>query len=221
MDLRIWSPNEIAGTETVPLAIKIVMEWVSFYIAKPHLELGRTGAICPFVPPALKLNALWLAVVSDPMPSQTEMCRILDELLKVYQILEPRTGDAKEFKTLIMIFPDIPSPRAYSLVEKVHKVMKPKIVEAGMMLGEFYPQSESPGLHNREFRPLRSPFPLFVYRQMVPNDLVFLTKVSDPPQRRIEFVLSYLRSLSGRLPAERLREAEIALAVAQRQARPE
>lgn len=52
--------------------------------------------------------------------------------------------------------------------------MKPSFVEAGMMLGEFYSENESPGLYNPDFRPLRSPIPLFVYRRLVPNDLVFL-----------------------------------------------
>jgi hypothetical protein len=218
-DVRIWSPEEIGRSEDVPAPLKIVMGWVNSYIIKPHHELGRTGVVCPYVPPSLKMNSLWLAVAQDIPHSETEMCAIVDIYKELYQSLEPCTSKAKELKTLILIFPDITHQEAHSLIGGVHSAMKPSIVESGLMLGEFYAENESPGLYNSQFRPLRSPIPLLIYRQLVPNDLVFLTKPSDPPERRVQFILAYLRFMGDKLPPERICDAQTALAAAQLQVR--
>jgi hypothetical protein len=135
--------------------------------------------------------------------------------MKVYQSLEPSAGESKILKTLVIIFPGIMQQHAHSLIEEVKDAMKPSFVKAGLMLGDFYPKSKSPGLHNPKFHPLTSPFPLFVYRQLVPDDLVFLTKNSDPPERRIGFIVDYLRCLGDKLSAEWLRAAHAALEAAQ------
>ena len=42
------------------------------------------------------------------------------------------------------------------------------------MLGEFYSTCKKPGLRNPGFRPLTSPIPLLVVREMVDFDIVFL-----------------------------------------------
>lgn len=215
LDLRVWSPHEIENSDAVPMPLKIILDWICSYVIKPDPNLGRMGIVCPFVPPALRMNAIWLAVVRDIPLTESGMCEVLGKYLQLYESLEPTAGEAKEFKTLILIFPDMTHEQAFSLVGRVHALMKPSIVEAGLMLGEFFAGNESPGLHNPLFRPLRSPIPLLVYRQMVPNDLVFLTKPSDPPERHIQFVLAYLRSLGDKIPTEYLDEARAALAAAQ------
>ncbi len=211
---QVWSSGIIRDSDDIPLTIRIVMHWISSFVAKPHGKLGRTGAVCPYVPPALKISTLWLTVVDRDYLSEEEMCQTVTEYLTVYHGLEPRGGEGKQFKTLVVIFPKITHERALSLVAGAQRIMKPTIVGEGLMLGEFFEGNDSRGLYNPDFHPLRSPIPLFVYRQLVPNDLVFLTKPSDPPEHRIQFLLSYLNLLADRLPPELATEAQTALAVA-------
>jgi hypothetical protein len=216
---RVWSSAEIEKAENVPEALTVVMQWISSYVIKPHHQLGRQGVVCPFVPHSLRMKALWLAQVRTTSGSRDVLCSIVSRYLDEYRLLEPRTGHDAELKTLILVFPDIQDRDAHSLIGGVHRMMKPTIVESGLMLGEFYADNISPGLHNPKFYPLRSPLPLLVFRQMVPNDLVFLAKPSDPPGSRVQFVTAYLRSLGERLPAEAVAEAQAVLAAAKAELR--
>lgn len=54
------------------------------------------------------------------------------------------------------------------------------------MLGEFYPTCDKPGLRSKSYRPLRSPVPLLVVRQMIEPDIEFLLD-------KDEFAEAYLR----------------------------
>jgi hypothetical protein len=213
-EIRVWSPEEICAATGVPEALKVVMSWVSEYVIKPNASLGRRGVVCPFVPPALSLDVVWLGVCEMSSPTVSEMRVVIDKYLNVYRRLEQLSGEAKEFTTLVVVFPDIPECEAPTLIGDVHRLVKPAIVDEGLMLGEFYSKNASPGLHNSGFYPLRSPLPLFVYRQMVPDDLVFLTKASDPPRLQIRFVEAYLRCFGNRLNDERLGQARAAIAAA-------
>jgi hypothetical protein len=218
---QIWSSKQIRECDDdVPASIKIVMRWISSFIANPHENLGRTGAVCPYVPPALKMDSMWLTHCDRGYSSEEEMCQTVMDCLNLFQELD-REGEAHLFKALVVIFPEISHDLASSLIGRVQKSMKPTIVRAGMMLGEFFDGNDSPGLYNAELRPLRSPIPLFVYRRLVVNDLRFLTKSTDQPEHRVDFLLSYLRVLSDRLPPEIEREARAALAIAKSEIDPQ
>lgn len=177
--LEIWSFAEAYKTAPDATPLKIIADWICSYIVKPHLNLGRPGAVCPFVPHSVEIKALWLTVVSESVNSELEMCQIIKRYMGIYELLEPNTGDDKLFKTLILILPKITRQQSCCMVEQAKDAMKPDFVHAGLMLGEFFTDSASPGLHNPDFHPLCSPIPLFVYRQLVPDDLVFLTRNSD------------------------------------------
>lgn len=216
----IWSAEEVRNLDTAPGPARTVMKWIDSYITRSHPSLGRAGVVCPFVPPALAVKSLWLAIVRDSRPSKDEMCGALKEYMTKYEHLEPRTGETKSLKVLVLIFPGVPRESAIELIGGVHAIMKPLVVEAGLMLGEFFEGNDSPGLYNRDFHPLCSPVPLFVYRQMVADDLVFLTKKSDSPASRIRFISSYLKNLGANLSSTRLSEAKVALAAARHELDP-
>lgn len=217
IDGRVWSLREIENEAEPGTPLRIVVDWIASYIIKPHPELGRPGVVCPFVPSAIERNALWFAVIRDVSPSPIAMRNLVQKYMRVYEALEPIAGDGKLLKALILILPEIPQDEACSLVEGVKDTMKLSFIEAGLMLGEFYAASKSPGLHNPDFNPLTSPIPLFVYRQLLPDDLVFLTKQSDSAQLRIRFIRAYLRLLGDKLSPERLHVAHAALRAAELQ----
>jgi hypothetical protein len=118
----------------------------------------------------------------------------------------------------MLIFPDVHIEEAFKLIDGVQQKLKPFFIEAGLMIGEFHKRNESPGLHNPNFRPLRSPIPMLGIRYMVESDLPFLQQVSDEPCLRIRYLEAYLQRLDKVVKDEtKLNNARKALALAQAQ----
>ena len=42
-------------------AVKKAADWIRDYICQEDTRLGKAGPVCPFVPPAIDHDALWLA----------------------------------------------------------------------------------------------------------------------------------------------------------------
>ncbi len=51
------APGTLVATEH-PL-LRAIHAWVREYLCRPHPELGRSGAMCPFVPEALQKGPLF------------------------------------------------------------------------------------------------------------------------------------------------------------------
>jgi len=213
----IRNAHGIAKQRDTDPTLLSIMDWIHSYVSRPHPELGRSGVVCPYVPPSLRIGSLWIAVVDNeaPISSVNEICEILRRFLIAYESLEPLEGESLELKALIIVMDSIPVAMSGDLVRRAHAVMKPEVVNKGLMLGEFFPGNRSPGLHNPAFFPLMSPMPLFIFRQMVINDVAFLNKASDPPALRVGFLTSYLSRFANKLPEEKRTEAAHALERAQ------
>jgi hypothetical protein len=142
---------------------------------------------------------------------EAEILVLLKKYLEIYEALGPNDSELRELKSLIVAFPCLPRDAAVTLVPRLHGIMKVDVVSRGLMLGEFYEDSLSPGIHNILFFPLRSKIPLFVFRRMVPNDIFFLDRRSDPPSLRAQYLSSYLEWLGSRLSPERVQELALAI----------
>jgi hypothetical protein len=76
-------------------------------------------------------------------------------------------------RALVVVFPK-QGAATEACVAEAHARLKPHHLARGLMLGEFFPSCDKRGLHNQDFRPLRSPWPLLVIRPMVEADIEFL-----------------------------------------------
>jgi hypothetical protein len=86
------------------------------------------------------------------------------------------------------------------------------------MLGEFHMRNHSQGIHNHNFRPLRSPIPILAIRFMVEPDLPFLNHPNDEPQLRIKYLNTYLQRFANNFKDEKnYHQAVQALNIAQQQ----
>lgn len=198
-------------------AMTEIQTWVREFLAKPHPDLGRPGAVCPFVPRALQLDTIWMAVARPESPDPEEIKKIIARYREVFLSLDPVTGEDSLYKAILIIFPDVLTEDAPDLIDRVQKELKPYFVEEGMMIGEFHKLNAAPGLHNPDFFPLRSPLPMLAMRFMVESDLVFLMREMDAPETRAHFLKSFLRRFEGVLPEKRLGVARAALAEAERE----
>ncbi|WP_116214543.1 DUF6875 domain-containing protein [Streptomyces olivoreticuli] len=182
--LRLYDQLEAAAHDLLlPVA-----DWVSTHVARPHPDLGRRGAVCPFVPLSQRLGLLRFALADPPVSDEPDLLTAATALKTHWQAMEPHSGPHTIDKTIVLVLPGVDA----TTVVRAHDRLKPEFVANGMMLGEFFPDHPGPGLHNPAFRPLHSDTPLLVVRSMVANDLPFLTEKRYPPERRAGFVAAFL-----------------------------
>ena len=180
--------------EDAAVAMREVARWIEGFVNRPHPALGRTGEVCPWTRRTADLGRLLIAPIASD--DAAEVDAIVLALLERFWSMEPTGGADAGFRSIIGVLHRLNPETAAAFVVAAHTRLKPTFLDRGLMLGEFYPTCTKPGLRNPSFRPLASPVPLLVIRQMVEADVEFLLD-------RDEFVDAYLRTHRSR-GAERL-----------------
>ena len=85
--------DRLPSSQDVQLAPD-VLRWVNEYLAKPHPQLGRKGAICPFVRSAVASNRVFVAIHNEINGASRKRLRTVlmdrvDELIERYPETEP------------------------------------------------------------------------------------------------------------------------------------
>lgn len=177
-------------------ALHTILTWAEGYLCSPHPELGRSGPVCPFTRPSLRKELFYMAVYPGATLDQDDVLSVVRSYRDWFMELEPHSGAAAAYKTVGIIFPDLPREGWVSLVEGTQERLKSDYVCEGLMIGEFHPGPPSKGgLRNPDFRPLRSPLPLLSIRHMVPTDFAFL-------HTRRDWMEAYLARFGGQVPSQ-------------------
>lgn len=198
---QLYTPNEIDQIQQdIPYLVE-TWNWLRSSLAKPHSNLGRVGPVCPYMPKALNLNCIRLKVVRSKNSEPQDISRVVLNYLNAFLDLEPTDPEEAIYKAIILIFPDVTHEDAPRFIDSVQKQLKPLFVESGLMLGEFHKYNETPGLHNQNFRPLRSPIPMLAIRFMVESDLPFLINAEDL-NCRVRYLEAYLKLFKNKFRNE-------------------
>lgn len=163
-------PELLPPADCVEMSIR---SWMADYISRPHLELGRTGPICPFVAPAIQVEAL--TILSCPWPNGAgldHMIRIIAKCVTTFESLEWKSGN-RALHCLVVTLPELPESD-YWQIDEGHRATKDRVVARGLMLGQFHPTCDAPAARNQSFAVNRSPLPLFALRYMAFHDVLFL-----------------------------------------------
>jgi hypothetical protein len=156
---------------------ELVSRWLRTWVVRPHPELGRPGAVCPFVAQALAVDTVAIAAYRFGGPTDLEgVARALSRGTDSFRGLV-RDSDKADLVSLILAFPDL-GPDRWHLIDEGHAASKTRFVEDGLMLGQFHPACEAPAAHNPGFAVNRAPLPLLVIRNMAAHDIMFLEQ--DP-----------------------------------------
>jgi hypothetical protein len=172
--------------------LRRILQWGRDFLCTGNPDLGRSGAVCPYVPPALERNLLWLASHRG-LVSRAAIREVIRGYRDWFIELEPTAWPGARFKAIIVVFPDVTSEDAPDIIDEVQRELKPEFVARGLMLGEFHPDCPSPGVRNPSFHPLQSPIPLLVIRHMLPMDFLFL-------DAEVRFVTAYLDRFADEIP---------------------
>jgi hypothetical protein len=173
------------------------MRWLDEFVTQPHPALGRPGAVCPRLAPALRADTVWLVAVNacGASPQHGAACGRL--LLEMFEDIA--AGPHRSSTALLGLFPDLPSRRAADFIDGGHRLLRPEAVERGLMLGEFHADSTVGGVHNRALAVMRCPAPTLAVRAMTPHDLLFADQPATPPVDRLHFLRAYQRHIGPRL----------------------
>jgi hypothetical protein len=188
------SDNPPAVVRDNAAVLSRTLQWARDYLCKPHAELGRAGAVCPYVEMSITQRHFYLTTWPDEDVTLERVYARGARYCEWFPRLEPCAGPASQFKTILMLFPQPDVADILQTIERVQRRLKAQCVEQGLMVGEFHPgPPRQPGLWNREFRPFASPIPLIGIRNMVPADFTFL---EDDPS----MVRQYLRRFGHEVP---------------------
>lgn len=205
--MNVYSAGQVRQPDsTAPSGLLEVLTWVNEYLASSHPHLGRSGAVCPYVKPALRAGTLYLAEVRLGVVSVAAVDACVAAYGRAFANLSG--GHAK---ALVVSFPMVAVADAPELLGGLLDRLKPQFVSEGLMLGPVYPGNPLPGAHNPAFHAMSGPLPLVAIRHLMESDLPFLSRSSDPPERRADYIDAYLRHLGPRLSERRRHTAERAL----------
>lgn len=158
------------------------------------INLGRKGPTCPFVPGSLKLDSIFLGLVTQEQAGDMQsMEAVVMDMLERFKSMEPKVGPKAQHKAIILIFPHITLEEAPKMIDGLQKKLKPLFVSEGLMVGEFHKLNNACGLHNSNFFPLRTPTPCLAIRNMVPSDIVFLNGAEFSVEIRRSMLSRYLQ----------------------------
>jgi hypothetical protein len=169
----------------------LIREWAISYLTAPHPDLGREGAVCPFTAASISKEMFWVGCAESSDLDAVDIQRTVADVVAVFRQLPSAEDSDAMLKTILVLFPGISD---YSVIDEAQRRLKEESVALGLMIGQFYPACEEPGIRNPAFRPLRSPVPLLAIRHMVGSDLPFLTS-------RLEWVQEYLKRFAPAVPS--------------------
>ena len=164
--------NGLAATDRD--ALSAVSQWVKDFVACPHRDLGRDGTVCPFVPGSLERRTLWLAPEHIGGLDVSEVVGLMADYKRHFLEMAPRDDDDAIFKTIMVVFPDLPAQRAGALFGDVlGQLAAPSYEEDGILFGPFFRGNEGTAIYNSSFRPFQSPVPFLFVRHTVLSDWKF------------------------------------------------
>lgn len=176
------------------------IDWMKDFVGQPHAELGRTGAICPFLQKTLSNeNARFMSINPGDGSSEAAFAAV-SLLTDVFLNFAPAGDPDSAMKSLIMLVPDLPEESAPEFIKSGHALLKPFCVKRGLMIGEFFGSSLVGSVHNPELMVMQSPVPFFVLRHMSVHDLMFLNSDKYVPEQKLEFLFAYKKYVGPMLP---------------------
>jgi hypothetical protein len=153
-----------------PMAL--LHEWVETYLMRPHPDLGRTGAVCPFTRQAGRLDTIRMTICEAAAGDEESAFRVIRDGFSYLDKIPAKPG-MKHFRTVIVGFPNCDGPEGIAMLKRVQRRHKFYSLARFRMIGFMHAASEDQGLWNPDFRPLRAPLPVLAIRHMVEQDAPF------------------------------------------------
>ncbi|MEM1297447.1 MAG: DUF6875 domain-containing protein [Verrucomicrobiota bacterium] len=183
-------------------------DWVADFPTRKVVKFGRKEAICPFVEPAIHRKTMHFAIAQLSAPNNIEAIDgELRRFADIFNELEPTTMPAAMTKAVVVIFPETTGQFLLDATD-ASRDLKGDMLEAGILVGEFFPSCPFASTFDPKLFALRSPVPMYVLRSFIETDWRFIAQVEswreiyrerfgEPPRD-----LQHLGTLRGRVLAK-------------------
>jgi hypothetical protein len=173
MAFDFLSLNETRATPETDGALVTLRDWVETYPMNTHPQLGRSGIVCPFTRLARKHDTMRLGICESGPDDATG---VFMAVRRGFQALEriPATAETEALRTVVIGFPNCNNGAGIAAVHQAQRGHKLYAVMRFRMMGFMHPTSDSGGLWNPEFRPLRAPMPVLAIRYLVEQDAALI-----------------------------------------------
>lgn len=131
-----------------------LFDWVQSYPMNTHADLGRAGVVCPFTRQARRFDTMRLGLCGAGPEEEERAFTIIrrgfEELARI-----PANRGMEQFRTVVIAFPGCDSEAGIAMLQRAQRRHRFYAMLRFRMMGFMHPHSESPGLWNPDFRPLR------------------------------------------------------------------
>jgi len=148
----LLTEDELSGQLPAPARpyrrhLRTVADWAHDYLTSPHPELGRSGPVCPYAGASLKKRLFYLTVQAAG-PRSLDQSAVADAVARYrdwFADLAPTEEPARQFKTILILFPEVPAADAPHVIDATQAALKPSFVDTGLMIGQFHPLPPADG----------------------------------------------------------------------------
>ncbi|MDA0565732.1 hypothetical protein LG943_15620 [Streptomonospora sp. S1-112] len=143
------------------------------FLTTPHPDIGRKGAVCPFVEPAMRGRTLHIQhrrLPPDAAPAH--ISALVEDMVHTFATARWNHPN-KTLHALVTVIDGLP-PHRTTVLDDAHPLIKPSLVRRRLMLGQFHPTCPETAARNPDFPVSQSPVPLLALRHMAFHDILFL-----------------------------------------------
>jgi hypothetical protein len=132
-------------------ALRAVADRIKTFVARPHKDLGRAGAVCPFVPGSLERKTLWLAPEHIADRDVQGVVELMSGYKSLFLDAQATDGEDASYKVVVVVFTDVSADRAQGVFGDVlQQLAVPAYAEDGILFGPFYEGHEGTAIYNSD-----------------------------------------------------------------------
>ncbi|MDQ1031440.1 glutamate/tyrosine decarboxylase-like PLP-dependent enzyme [Streptomyces umbrinus] len=180
LDLRFDTPNRSAKAA--------VETWIADYVSRPHPQLGRSGAVCPYVVPAQRAGLVHIVSANWTPTSDRAVDELGGVVLAAVDQYEAHAWPEgpEHLRALIVLLDPLTKDQGH-LLDAAHAAVKVAVMQRGLMIGQLHPDCDAPAAHSPAFPVNRAPRPLIAVRRMVRSDHHFAESDDQRAAYRMHF----------------------------------
>jgi hypothetical protein len=158
----------------------IIQRWLTEYVARPNPELGRKGPVCPFIPPAMRADAVDYVFRYDLIRDSEEdfFSELLGEFEDFDRTAEPASLTRTSLASRLVVLPNTDAA-GWLAIDNIYESLKDAAVLRGLMVAQFHPHCDVRAVRNEAFRVATSPIAALAIRRMAPHDILFLASNAE------------------------------------------
>jgi heptaprenyl diphosphate synthase len=174
--VRVVTLEGDSSNERFPEDAATMHTWLSDYVARPNPEIGRKGPVCPFIPPAMRADAIDYVFRYDLAGNSEEdlFSELLGEFEDFDRTAEPASLTRTSLASRLVVLP-YGDATTWLAIDNIYESLKDAAVMRGLMVAQFHPNCDVRAVRNEAFRIARSPMAAIAIRRMAPHDILFLT----------------------------------------------